>query len=140
MQLNLRSCSQLTVRRPSSVPALNTLMAISPRLAAMIFLKGTSPVWNVCTMHAKAQHTVPNSSKLLSVGCSAAGLGAYLEPVIVTAACHNISVGLSFHVEGLNAWLLRHSCWYYTVMPTWWAGAHPPRACCWAYIQDTRGC
>lgn len=37
-----------TVRRPSSVPARNTRIAISPRLAAMIFLKGTSPVWKVC--------------------------------------------------------------------------------------------
>jgi hypothetical protein len=38
----------LTVRRPSSVPALNTRMAISPRLAHRIFLNGTSPVWKVC--------------------------------------------------------------------------------------------
>lgn len=63
-----RPCARKTptVRRPNSVPARNTLMAISPRFAAMILLNGTSPVCEVCTRRQGQQHRQERGVK----GCS----------------------------------------------------------------------
>ena len=43
----------LTVRRPSSVPALNTLTAISPLLAHRMRLKGVLSASSICRSIAR---------------------------------------------------------------------------------------
>lgn len=64
------------MRRPSSVPARNTRMAISPRLAHKIFLKGTSPVWSSWMKHWECELAV-SWARTCACAVEAAGHGAH---------------------------------------------------------------
>lgn len=113
------------MRRPSSVPALNTLMAISPRLAAMILLNGTSPVWKVCKQHPAGQDWP--QQQLLSVGCCFC-IGSHLETIVVGHTSDNIPADAFLYFQGLNARLLGQGRWYYRragTMLLWWATLWP---------------
>lgn len=94
-------------------------------------LPGVKGLQSTCMSSAQS-----NSSKCLQFGCSAAGVGTHLETIVVGYTRHNIPVADSLHIQSLNAWLLRHSCWYQCAM-CWWAGALPTAAYCRAYIHGT---